>query len=503
MLKLVDFTPRAYQENILKTCLNNNTLVILPTGIGKTAISMLLALDRLNKFPGSKVVFCSPTKPLSDQHVKSFKKYTNIDPEEIILFTGQTNPIQRKEIWKNAKVIVATPQTIESDLKNSRISLEKTSLLVLDEAHRSKGRYAHTLVAQRYMEQSENPRIIGLTASPGSTKEKINEIRSNLFIEAIEIRTEDDEDVKPYIQERETDWIYIKLPSNFLEVQAAIKRALKPRYESLRKYGITKPATLINKTDLLKYQQEFSRKINQGDKKYFWAISIVAQALKLEYALELIETQSPFSLKQFWYKISKDQTKAGNSIREDRHAKKAIKLTDELIENGENHPKLDKLIEVIKEEFSSGQEKRIIIFANYRNMIDEIVRTLKKIPGINPVKLVGQKEGITQKKQIETIKEFGEGMHNILVTSSVGEEGLDIPEVTSVIFYEPIVSELRRIQRAGRTARLSKGKIMFLVTKNTKDEAYYWISYKREKKMKSILQTMQKEKQSDLTSFKR
>ena len=122
-MEIKNFAPRSYQESILKTALEKNTLVVLPTGMGKTAISFLLAVERLKKYPDSKIIIVSPTKPLSAQHLKTFKDHTDI--QEVVLLTGATAPEKRKKIFEESKIITATPQTIQSDIKNNRIYLEK------------------------------------------------------------------------------------------------------------------------------------------------------------------------------------------------------------------------------------------------------------------------------------------------------------------------------------------------------------------------------------------
>ena len=77
-----------------------------------------------------------------------------------------------------------------------------------------------------------------------------------------------------------------------------------------------------------------------------------------------------------------------------------------------------------------------------------------------------------------------------MCSTAIGEEGLDIPEVNIVIFYEPIPSAIRAIQRAGRTARLMKGKLIILITKKTRDEAFFYVARSREKKMHSAIETI-------------
>jgi ERCC4-related helicase len=78
----------------------------------------------------------------------------------------------------------------------------------------------------------------------------------------------------------------------------------------------------------------------------------------------------------------------------------------------------------------------------------------------------------------------------VICATCIAEEGLDIPEVNIVVFYEPVPSAIRMIQRAGRTARLMKGKLIMLITKKTRDEAFFYVSRSREKKMKTAIESI-------------
>src|SRR3989338_8553339 len=120
MFEIKDLKPRLYQETILATVIKKNTLIVLPTGMGKSIIFLLAAISRLNSFQKSKVLILAPTKPLCSQHQKTIKNHSNI--ENVELFTGTVLPLKRKELWERADVIVATPQTIESDMINERIN---------------------------------------------------------------------------------------------------------------------------------------------------------------------------------------------------------------------------------------------------------------------------------------------------------------------------------------------------------------------------------------------
>ncbi len=488
----IKFIPREYQKKIVETAKEKNTLVILPTGLGKTKIAIILAVERLNKFPSSRVIVCSPTKPLSDQIRKECEESTNIPKENVILQTGATLPKKREEAYDKAKIIIATPQTIEKDLENKRLSLENISLLVVDEAHRSRMKFANTIIAQQYAKQSSYPRIIALTASPGSTKEKINEIKENLFIDAIEMRSTEDTDIQEYVQKKNTEFIEVELPEKFLELHALLTEVYKKKLKQIKEFGLTKPISIISKKDLLLFQNYLFSEAKRGNNASYYGVSLTSGAIKLTHALELLETQGLNSFSKFMQKLESETSKASISINKEPQVIKARGLLQKLQDNSIDHPKLNKMAEIIKAELNNDQNSKIIIFANFRDTVKNIVQEIKKIQGINPVELIGQKEGVTQKKQLETIKDFEQGKYNVICTTSIGEEGLDIKGGISIaIFFDQASSGIRRIQRTGRVGRLKTGKIIHLITKNTRDQAFYWKSQKDEKKMKNIISSMQ------------
>lgn len=487
MFSIKNFEPRSYQKSIFESSKNRNTLVVLPTGLGKTALALLSAIHQLNQYPNSKILLCSPTKPLCAQHVKSFKHYTDI--ENVSLLTGEIPPETRKNIWDSSSVIVATPQTIQSDLENSRISLKDVSLLVIDEAHRSRMKFANTLLAKNYNETSDYKRVLALTASPGGNKEKIKEICENLFIENVEIRTESDEEVMPYVQDKKIEWINVVLPEEYIKIVKLLKQDYKERLERLRSYGFTKPVAVINRRDLLQLQARFQKEISQKNFAAFQKISVVAQAIKIDYAIELLETQSVNAIRRYMEKLRQDKSKAAKIIVNSKNFLEVAKLLENL--NAE-HPKMQKLKEIVSSSLSLNPNSRLIIFANFRDTVKEIVSALKVIPEAKPTVLTGKKEGMTQKQQVNIVKLFSEGVFNILCCTSIGEEGLDIPQADTAIFYDHgSGSEIRKVQRAGRVARLKPGNILYLIAKNTRDEAYYWSAKRKEKIMRSTLHKMQ------------
>ena len=499
-----NFEPRLYQQTILATAVEKNTLVVLPTGMGKTNIFLMLAAQRLRQYPNSKILFIGPTKPLIEQYMNVFKEHFEIDEKGMAIFTGMVSPEKRADMWKNAKIIFSTPQGLENDIISSRINLEEVCLLGVDEAHRAVGDYAYVFVAKQFMKLSRFPRIIALTASPGSDMEKIQEVCRNLFIEDVEVRTDDDPDVKPYIQEIQVDWVKVELPKVFTDIQRFLLVFLKERFEKLKKWGILKITELkyVTKSDLLQLQAELRGRIAAGEKDFVvWnAISLLAEIMKIYHALELLETQGIAALHKYFQKLTAElrtaKTKAIKSIMSDSNFKSAMIKAGILHEEKVEHPKLIELQNIVDNEISKNQSMKIMIFNQYRDNALDIIEKLNKIQNVKANIFVGQQKkgdtGLSQKEQKQMLDDFRNGLFNVLVATSIGEEGLDIPKVDLVIFYEPIPSAIRSIQRRGRTGRQEKGRVIILLTKGTRDEAYRWVAHHKEKKMYRNLANIRK-----------
>lgn len=484
--------PRLYQELIFNTATLHNTLVVLPTGLGKTLIAKLLIKQRLEQYPNSKAIFLAPTKPLVQQHYKTFKD-SDLSEEEIVCFTGSVSPEKRREQFKKARLIFSTPQGLENDLLSNRIKLHDISLIVFDEAHRAVGDYSYVYIAKNHNKHSKYPRILALTASPGSNKEKITEVCKNLYIEEIEVRQETDKDVAPYVQEMDSQWIEVEFPKELKEVQEPLKKCYLSKLEQVYTWGFMNVApSSATKTTLLKLQGELHGQLSRGNKEFelLKSISLIAEAMKVQHALELIETQGVYALKnyveQLQHQARTTKTKATQNLVSDINFKTAVFKMQTLIEKEKEHPKLKELKKIILKERFADKNSKIIIFNQYRDQAVKIESSLRSL-NIDSKIFVGQAKkrntGLSQKEQKIMLEEFSNGEFPVLIATSVAEEGLDIPKVDLVIFYEPIPSAIRTVQRRGRTGRLEKGRVIFLITKGTRDVSYRWVAHHKEKRM--------------------
>ena len=492
---------RLYQLNIVSGCTVKNSLVVLPTSLGKTVVALLVMVMRLEKF-GGKVLLLSPTKPLVEQHFDFFSRVMKLQKGQIKAFTGSVISEKRRDMWADASVVIATPQVIENDLINSRISLKDVTCIVFDEAHRSAGNYAYTYIAEKYMTASDFPLILGITASPGSEKEKIDEVCGTLFIENVVVKTEEDADIKPYVHKKEIEWMGLELPKNLADIRDALKKILNERLDKLAEFGYPLDKKFLAKRDLLALQSQLTAALRSeaADSSLYQAVSVMAEIMKIEHAVELIETQGTKALLAYLKKMDEEAATSGSSkavkrLASDLYFRQALHLAEKC---DVEHPKFYAVQRIVGEQLSAYPDSKIIVFTNFRETANIVKEALLEVPGVRPIRFVGQSsskkdKGLTQKEQTEIIKQFREGEYNVLIATSVAEEGLDIPSTDMVLFYEPIPSEIRSIQRKGRTGRFQSGRVIMLITKGTRDEAYRWSSQNKEKRMLFEMKSLQKE----------
>ncbi|MDV0447004.1 ATP-dependent RNA helicase SrmB [Methanosarcinaceae archaeon Ag5] len=491
---------RLYQLNIASGCTKKNSLVVLPTSLGKTVVALLIMVARLER-AGGKVLLLSPTKPLVEQHFSFFSRVLKLSEGQVVAFTGGVSPEKRGDIWNSATVIISTPQVIENDLLSRRINLNDVSCVVFDEAHRTVGDYAYTYIAEKYMETAKNPLVLGITASPGSEDEKISDVCQALSIENVIVKTENDADIKPYVHKKEVEWLMLSLPKEMADIEAALKKVLDDRMQKLSEFGYSLGTKYVAKRDLLALQKSLANEMKSGDvdSNVYAAISVLAEIMKIEHAVELIETQGTKPLLAYLQKLeseasSSSSSKAAKRLVHDLYFRQALHLAQN---SDVEHPKFYAVREIVQKQLTEFPESKIIVFTNFRDTANTVLEALSDIPGVSPVRFVGQgsrhkDKGLTQKQQTEILDQFRNGDYNVLIATSVAEEGLDIPATDMVLFYEPIPSEVRSIQRKGRTGRFQTGRVIVLVTKGTRDEAYRWSSQSKERKMLSTMKNLQK-----------
>lgn len=516
---------REYQNIIAVKALYKNSLIVVPTSLGKTIITLLICIDILFNWKKSKILILAPTRPLVRQHLNLFKRFTKI---ENICFglTGKISPDIRKTIWKSRsiRVFFATPELVKNDLDNNLLEKDEFYLIVFDEAHRAVKDYSYTQISKKFYDNKDSKKIpmqLALSASPGSSKEKIQEICSNLYIEQTIIKSEDDKDVLPYVYNIDIEHKRFDIDTKHKEISSIIQSLIDDKIKWLIDNNLIKKKKVENvyRKDLLSLGNYLKTEITQtnNSKNFFLFAALKYQSMSmiLLYCRDLIESQGSFSLKKFFDKFQNDiPNRTYLELLFDPNIQKII----EILKNDKilfSHPKISNLISIVKnflyiskenviiespippiyekdeENKSNLNQKKILIFSQYRDTL-EVITNLLDEHGIPCRGFYGQsnkkdQKGLGQDKQISILEDFKKGIFPVLVATSVAEEGLDIPNVDLVIFYEPVPSEIRFIQRKGRTGRFSDGKVVVLVANDSIDSKYLEIAQKKILKMKHNL----------------
>jgi ERCC4-related helicase len=514
---------REYQVEIAKKCVNTNSLVVIPTGLGKTIISLLVVAETLQNYPtDSKVIVLAPTRPLIDQHRESFSQFLAISDDNMITLTGKNPSEERPRLFEDHRILFYTPQTLRNDLVAKHYDLKNTCLIIFDEAHHASGDYPYGLISDTYHDQNPDGTILALTASPGSSKERIDELCQILHVDKtnVHVRTRKDDDVKNYLQPMDIFKIGVDLTSLMEDTRLIIDQLVEERLQFLSHMGHLdkKGENLINKItrkDLLKLNTELIKNTTSGDKSIYGVISVNAQGLILYHMLELIEQQGLDILLMYLEKLMKEarklnSSKANRILAADTRIRRIyFELKKQEVEYPKAliHPKYAVLLQLLKDQLEKNPDSRILVFVKLRDSIQHITSRLEKEPSIKPARFVGQAtksnkdKGMSQKKQLEVLKAFKEGDYNVLVATNVAEEGLDIAECDIVVFYDIVASEIRYIQRKGRTARQREGKVILLYSKNTNDEIYLRIALNKIQKMNDHLKdSPEKNKKIELSN---
>jgi len=526
---------RQYQEDIVNRALYKNSLVVIPTSLGKTIIALLVSVDILLNWKKSKILILAPTRPLVFQHFELFKKNTFL-LDQCIALTGKIGPEIRKTIWKSSsfRVYFATPELVKNDIRNGTLNKDEFYLIIFDEAQRAVKDYSYTSISKQFYKNSDHykhPLVLGLSASPGAKEDKIKEICSNLNIEQIIAKSELDEDVLPYIFDTNVEYYPIEMNDYHKDLSALLNSVINDKILWLIKNQFIRKRKVesVYRKDLLSLGDYIKSKLDPKNLNFFLLTALKFQSLSLIllYCRDLVESQGSFALKKF---LDNAQGNFESKTYQDLLLDSRIKAIIEKLNDHKNEPppKLIKLLSVVSQFLSLKADiktsrnlsrdtdsdttkqcnseyndyndkllpikyqKKILIFSQYRDTLEEITNILN-YNGIPCRGFYGQsnrngQKGLSQDKQLSILGDFRLGKFPVLVATSVAEEGLNIPNVDLVLFYEPVPSEIKFIQRKGRTGRFSNGKVVILISKNSIDTKYLEISKRKVNRMKSSLQ---------------
>ncbi|XP_037729849.1 uncharacterized protein LOC119560461 isoform X2 [Drosophila subpulchrella] len=496
---------RSYQQSIVQSALFKNTLVVLPTGLGKTFIAAVVMYNFYRWYPKGKIVFMAPTRPLVSQQIHASQKIMPFASADTVQLTGQLPRPKRAELWATKRVFFATPQVVHSDMLEadggSSFPFGSIKLIVVDEAHRAKGRYAYTQVADCLMARNRNFRMLALSATPGRTMEDVAAVCQNLYISNLQVRWDTSIDVQPYIHRRTIRTIVVSLKERIKEPRERLLQIIEPYLRQLTEAEIFRGNKgNVSKNSLLFEQKSFIERSAQGQRHPDHNIIMgnFAMCISMYHSLELMERHGlrvfvnnfdadEDGREKFVLARDRDLRDLVEQVRQELGAN-PLDYTTHAMTNGEvpplptdldfGHAKYEKLRQVLVQHFETNADSRAIVFCEYRESVMLIHRLLlQHRPVLRPRCFVGQGStvgasyALTQKQQLQIMADFRSGTSNVLVATSIGEEGLDVGEVEMIVCFDMCSSNPTRfVQRIGRTGRKKNGEVVMLVTEGREQQ---------------------------------
>ncbi len=487
---------RAYQIRSLRSALTSSSLMVMPTGFGKTAVEWMAMAEFLLKNEG-KILLIAPTTGLVEQQERMAKEMIKLDNNEISRYTGEIAPKNRPAIWRSSKIIMATSQVIRNDAQSGTIDLSEVSLLIVDEAHHATGNHAYAQVGDLYLNAKPDAIVLAATASPGSNERNILEVASRLGIERLDVSRREEPLLKPYGVELHNEPIRIELPDELLTLIFPLQHHQNEEVERLQRMGFLAPTKHLTSRIIEDAQRSASAAIQRRDARGYDAARRISDLRRMHLLIDLLKTQGLKSALSYLSRAEEDGRSGERGTNRFVSLKPIHDFRIGARDLSELHPKTSKVKEMSIAQLNHNPESKILIFTEYRDTVENLLDVLGSIENLNVDKFIGQssrgkRKGMNQRQQLEQLRKFREGEINVLVATSVGEEGLDVPSADLVILYEPVPSAIRAIQRRGRTARQSDGTVKTLITKNTRDEFVHSAAKIREERMYTLLDTIQK-----------
>jgi ATP-dependent DNA helicase MPH1 len=548
-----NFEVRDYQYNLVQRAFYDNLLVALPTGLGKTFIASTVMLNFLRWFPNSKIIFMAPTRPLVAQQIKACCEITGIPASQVAILLDKTRK-NRGEIWDSKKVFFTTPQVVENDLASGIVDPKSIVLLVIDEAHRARGNYAYNNVVKFLKRFNNSFRVLALTATPAADVDGVQEIIDNLAISKVEVRTERSIDIFRYMKHKKVERRFLAQSAEIVECIELLCTAIEPVLKLANErhiYEMRDPLK-INFFQCMEASQRLvmNSSIPEGLK---WSnffilqlLGVVGQCFRRLNIYGIKSFYSYFSEKRLEFTTKWKKKKSTNKLNSEFYFHQSIeqlmKRAEEFLKdtNVVSHPKIEALMEELDDFFTTNTnpDSKVIIFTEFRESALEIVQSIERagdklkphifigqskekdkfdevkfaqkyskkkkakvakydvpqnIPSTRTSSEDAQIKGMNQKLQKEIIKKFKAGTYNILVATSIGEEGLDIGEVDLIVCYDSTSSPIKNIQRMGRTGRKRDGKVLLLFSSNEEskfDKAMDGYEYIQQHIMKGNLITL-------------
>ncbi|OCH90640.1 P-loop containing nucleoside triphosphate hydrolase protein [Obba rivulosa] len=511
--------PRRYQEEIFSRAQDGNVIAALDTGSGKTYISTLLIrwISVRDAGLGKIIVFLVPKVALVDQQGDFVAKHT---PLRVSKFCGATAiDMADRSGWlkelENVDVLVMTAQLFLNILTHGHWALDKVSLMVIDECHHTRKNHAYNGIMREYFQlpARKRPKIFGMTASPvwnpKDAMESLSTLERNLDAKVMAVRQHIDE-LKAHAP-KPKEWVheypssppaYPEYPSCSLwerlstitfpsDIDIPVEK-IHARYEmtlqTLGPYG----ADLFLYMDLRQRISQILDQAMEGDLDSV-AIKHYYQDGDIYMAPTISDVQLPPQIKELEFILDDFR-----ELFEDETNPDVVPVTVHLKWCS---PKVRTLIDILFDQYTSTFQG--IIFVEQRHVAACLARMLPRVPQLSHLircaQLIGhgtsnniyksRAKGMAVRNQQDVVKLFRERQVNLLVATSVAEEGLDFPACDLVIRFDPLQHMVGYLQSRGRARHQTSTFIIMVEQGHEAHIARYRAFAESEPQIRQVYQT--------------
>ncbi len=478
----------------------SNCLVVLPAASGKTLIAAAMMASESSH---GKTVLLAPTVPLVNQHLKYVSSV--VKEKSIAAVTGKVPMHKREAVYSAANVIIATPESLRNDIISGTFDIRKAALVIIDECHRAVGNYAYVDIANFC--RAAGTRIIGMTATPGSSKEVVSGLLNTISADTVMAISKSDPRLSSQAQDRVVNTVTIPRDPRITDISKHMRTLAYKKLCGLDESGIAyanklcamifygRSASLsqvekhrlgVEIENVYKNRERLCmRTVSDSDPgsaanaeaalrrirgERFASIRKYVMLLHAMHCYDLIETQGLAPFLEY-LKEKRESHKKSLSLSEflkDSHVAAASTMATQMLEAGCEHPKYQHLTSIINE----NPRDSIIVFCDYRSTASNIASRLNSL-GIPSSVFMGERTSKGLARNIDSLNAFSEKRIRVLISTSIGEEGTDIPVADTVVCFSPPPMAGRKGQQEGRVGRVKPGKVFILKSEGTRDDKYF------------------------------
>ncbi|XP_055679173.1 uncharacterized protein LOC129787513 isoform X2 [Lutzomyia longipalpis] len=471
---------REYQYKICKEAFFQNTLVVLPDGLGKSFIASVVMYNIYRWYPMSKVIFLSANKSILRAQMEACSNIMNIPKGDCVEITGK-NSTARANMWRKHRILFGTPRQILLDFQDiPSIPFGRIKLLVVTEAHKARGANdPFAPIIAILQNHTEHFRILALTSVLGKKLTETADIVRNLRISHIEIRQENSPDVAAFVNKSTVRPLEVKLTEQFRMIRKDFFYAIDPYLKILLFRGVV--SGNFCKAKLIASKRKFTEaSLTEKPTDYHELLRVFDISIDFFVASDYLNDYGVLSFLKYMENdflreaIAKDKDNNSRLLEYLQSTRSTFarvlaigdedsyEVDEELHENIiVGHPKIGEMEKVLNEHFQKNSESRLVIFSNCPTTSSLIYHCLQhKCPQLRSLIMI-RPQGMSESERNCTRLKLNRGTINTLIVSNIPDEVI-MNEVNFIICYDTTGRHLKQFIRS-RVASCSGKKCELLV----------------------------------------